>query len=237
MNNLAMTSALLYDILRIERREIRTLTVQPSKGQQHIRCVLTTASLDDCPAYTALSYVWGDAQDRVSIYVNGTEFSATRNLALALRYIQKPDEDVVLWVDAVCINQGDIDERNSQVQLMGTLYTEARFVLIWLGEADPTTDELVSAVEDKDTPVAPLPDAEDFITAHSDYALQVHRRMILFDIIALRSWWQRVWTVQECVLPRSDPTFQCGARYFTWRKFFDVFHDTFRKAQTGLNSM
>ncbi|KAH9875470.1 hypothetical protein J1614_004962 [Plenodomus biglobosus] len=231
-----MSSDFDYDTLDAKRQQIRTLTLHRGTGPDPITCVLNTVSLLDHPTYVALSYVWGDARDHLPINVNGSVFSAIRNLALALQYIRDTGEDVVLWVDAVCINQDDIDERNSQVQLMGILYAEAERVLIWLGEADETTDELVDMLESDDTPITPGPDIEDFIAAHTVYAVELCRRLILFDIIALRPWWQRVWTVQECVLPRNDPVFRCGLQTFSWERFFEVFYASFLKAQAGFNS-
>jgi hypothetical protein len=78
-----------------------------------IRCVLTTVSFIDRPTYTALSYVWGDSKDPLAVYVGDIEVSVTTNLAMALRCIRKPDDDKVPWVDALCINQDDIEERSS----------------------------------------------------------------------------------------------------------------------------
>ena len=112
-----------------EQQEIRTLTLKRGAFNDPTTCTLDTVSLADHPRYTALSYVWGDANDRLPIHVDGLLFSATKNLALALQYIRKADQDQVLWVDAICINQADIDERNNQVSLMGTLYSEAEEVI------------------------------------------------------------------------------------------------------------
>jgi hypothetical protein len=223
--------------LASEQQEIRTLTLKPGAFNDPINCVLNTVSLTNHPQYTALSYVWGDPTDRLPIYIDGIFFSATKNLALALQHIRKVDQDEVLWIDAVCINQKDIDERNDQVLLMGTLYSEAEEVVIWLGEADVTTDELVDTVVRKGLPTPPATDTEGFVEAHVEYAIQCTRIIVLFEIISLRPWWGRVWTVQECVLPQRDPIFLCGLRTFLWEDFFDTFYDAYRRVQGGLNSV
>jgi hypothetical protein len=217
-----MPSPLYQNRLCSERQEIRTLTLKQGAFDDPIHCALQTVSLADKPKYTALSYVWGDATDRLPIYVDGTLFSATKNLKIALQYIRKTDRDEVMWVDAVCINQNDIDERNNQVSLMGILYSEASHVIIWLGEADDTTDELVRIVQGNELPIPPAPEDQDFEQSHLQYAIQIHRLVTLIDIITLRPWWGRVWTVQECVLPNNDPSFQCGLRTFSCSKFFQV---------------
>jgi Heterokaryon incompatibility protein (HET) len=58
-------------------------------------------------AYTALSYVWGDASVTEDIIVNGVSFAVTSNLASALRQIRKVFGEVLLWADAICTYLGD----------------------------------------------------------------------------------------------------------------------------------
>jgi hypothetical protein len=188
-----------------------------------IHCSLQTVSLVDRPQYTALSYVWGDAHDLVPVIVDGSVFMATKNLRLALQYIRQVDRDKILWVDAICINQNDIEERNNQLSLMGALYSEAEEVIIWLGEADETTHELACVVQETGLPIVPATDAGDHVESDFQYIVRLTRVLYLLQIVALRPWWSRVWTVQECVLPRSDPIFRCGFQIFPWESFFAVF--------------
>jgi hypothetical protein len=232
-----MASSLYQHQLHLERDEIRTLTLKRGDLEDPVTCALHTVSLADQPIYTALSYVWGDPTLRLPIDVDGIPFSATKNLKLALQHIRKTDRDEVLWVDAVCINQTDIDERNNQVSLMGRLYSEAGGVIIWLGEPDETTDELVRIVNENGLPKLPAPEDEDYVKAHLQYAVRLTRLLTLFDIVALRPWWSRVWIVQECVLPRNDPVFQCGLRTFSWQNFFNMFYGVHNQAKSGLNSV
>lgn len=133
-----------YNYLDESRREIRLITLLPSEDDEgQIACWLETASLDDEPEYAALSYVWGDPDDTTEILVNDVAFSATTNLASGLLHFRRyglglpGQEDVAslprLWVDAICIDQQDMAERNQQVALMGDIYTKASYVLTWLG--------------------------------------------------------------------------------------------------------
>jgi Heterokaryon incompatibility protein (HET) len=93
----------LYQQLNAKNTEIRLLTLLSSTEETStIECTLTTASLKGNPKYTALSYVWGDPDITGEINVNRTTFSATVNLATALRHIRKNVGSVVLWVDAIC---------------------------------------------------------------------------------------------------------------------------------------
>lgn len=202
-----------------------------------VSCSLATVSLINHPSYTALSYVWGDPNHRLPIYINGMQVSVTKNLALALQYIRKVDRDQILWVDAVCINQADVDEKNSQVRLMGTLYSEAEDVIIWLGEADPTTDELAHFVQEGGVPIRPEADTGDFQSTYRTYIDQIDTIRALFQIVLIRPWWRRVWTVQECVLPKKNPVFHCGFKTFSWELFFTKFYNLYVETGGDLHSV
>jgi hypothetical protein len=92
------------------------------------------------PIYEALSYTWGDAVNKVPLKVNQSEEPVTTNLYSALFALRLENQDRPLWVDALCINQNDIEERNNQVQRMQSTYQRATRTLVWLGEADDTSD-------------------------------------------------------------------------------------------------
>jgi hypothetical protein len=223
--------------LNSERKEIRTLTLIRGEFDDPIQCSLQTVSLDDHPTYTALSYVWGDVRDNSPISVDGTVFLATKNLKLALQYIREVHQDLVLWVDAICINQNDTYERNNQVSLMGTLYSEAKEVIIWLGEADETTDGLVRVVQETGLPALPATDAENYEESWLQYKNTFARTIFSIAIVGLRPWWNRVWTVQECILARSDPIFRCGPHIFLWERFFDILIETLENVQRIVPNM
>jgi hypothetical protein len=128
----------LYEPLERTTREIRLLELLPAKDPTaNIRCILRKVSLDTKPIYLALSYVWGDAtNEKKTIEVNGIAVSVTSNLHKALLQM-RPDTNVELqtyWVDALCINQADNDEKSSQIQFMREIYGNAAVVVIWLGE-------------------------------------------------------------------------------------------------------
>jgi len=93
-------------------------------------------NLGDCPDYEALSYTWGSSGTDIHIELDGQDSSIRPNLAYALAALRR-SEPRVLWVDALCINQNNIHERNHQVEQMGEIYRQARRVLAWLGRPSP----------------------------------------------------------------------------------------------------
>lgn len=132
---------------------IRLLTVRQGGPGDSIECTLTTRPLavlestspiDHVLPYEALSYHWGsgDASLKIKIYTEGFpgSFRVRRNLHEALNQLRLPDRPRRLWIDAICINQDDNDEKNAQVSLMAEVYSKASSVCVWLGEASPDSD-------------------------------------------------------------------------------------------------
>src|SRR5438045_761334 len=109
-------------------REIRLLTLSSGRPDEPLQCHLYTTCLTTRPIYKALSYVWGDPASSKTpgniLILDGYPFPVTTNLRSALRHLRPPagGNSICLWVDAVCINQGDPDERSQQVTLMRDIY-------------------------------------------------------------------------------------------------------------------
>ncbi|KAH7398317.1 hypothetical protein BKA66DRAFT_565934 [Pyrenochaeta sp. MPI-SDFR-AT-0127] len=110
---------------------------------------------------------------------------------------------------------------------MGKIYSETEVVNIWLGESDASTDSLVEIVQHSGVPVRPEPGMEEFEKANIIFAKRLETVATVINIVAMRPWWRRVWTVQECILSRNDPIFQCGFATFSWESFFSVIHALF----------
>lgn len=150
----------IYTPLDVSSREIRLLRVTCSGFDDDfapVICNLVTASLDDPSLnYIALSYVWGLEMSQTPLVVNGTDFKATANLFDFLVRFRKisyvvPQWELAglsLWIDAVCINQEDIPERNDQVQMMGSIYRCAKRTISWLGPDDGGSEIAVKILRD-----------------------------------------------------------------------------------------
>ncbi|KAM0256149.1 hypothetical protein ACHAQJ_005126 [Trichoderma viride] len=196
-----------------DEQEIRLLSIaSPISKGNIISCSLQTISLNKAKDnFYALSYVWGDASDTAPILVNGHTFQATRNLVEALHHvpIAEPRCKQALWVDAVCINQHDIPERNSQVSIMGHIYKYAHKVVCWLGPGDETSDHVIQFINQLSGDMAAGWDGTtDFAPFHepvySDLVAKMHPHSLLRSpVLQHRQYWQRVWTFQEAVLARD----------------------------------
>ncbi|KAM0421173.1 hypothetical protein ACHAPT_011065 [Fusarium lateritium] len=118
--------------------EIRLMVLSPGRWKDPISCQLCTDWLQEERRemqYKALSYAWGlkSRSNPPHIQMQDTLLPITVNLECALRHLRRPDETLVLWVDAVCINQADVNERTAQVSRMGDVYSEATEVIVFLG--------------------------------------------------------------------------------------------------------
>lgn len=103
-------------------------------------------TLDEHPVYDALSYVWEDPTNLRSIWLSGHSHPATANLEIAPRHLRKVDAARILWVDALCINQADLKERELRVKHMNRIYKQARRVIGWVGEASEDNDDAVKFI-------------------------------------------------------------------------------------------
>jgi hypothetical protein len=134
----------------LEQGQIRLLHLKPAPSLDHeIVAHLEYSSLEQA-SFEALSYHWGDASNTLPITLNGTEWPVTVELHSALRNLRPRglyDAFRVLWVDALCINQQDDVERNTQVAQMADIYRSAKTVLVWLGEATDDSDAMMGWVK------------------------------------------------------------------------------------------
>ncbi|KAK8061082.1 HET-domain-containing protein [Apiospora hydei] len=115
--------------------KIRLVVINPGDWDSTISCCLLHHELDTNPKYIALSYAWGPTQVKKPIFVDGIELPVTVNLESALRHLRRQYEPLVIWIDAIAINQDDLAERSHQVGLMRRIYQQASRVIVWLGDS------------------------------------------------------------------------------------------------------
>ena len=184
------------------KKQIRLLTLLPGDWDSPIRVKLSDACLSEGPDYAALSYAWGDPNVTTDINLEGFDWPVTTNLEKALRHLRLEHEERILWTDALCINQGDVAEKSAQVTMMGGTFASAQNVIVWLGEADATSDAVLDFVNRGD------------IELHITNRIRFwHER---FREFGRRAWFKRVWVLQEIVLSRSDPQVLSGMRQAAW---------------------
>src|SRR6266480_5869272 len=127
---------MLFPPLDAAKKHSRVLHLRPaSQYNDDLICHFSIISLDDTVIqYEALSYVWGIQMHNDRVLVQGEPIKVTENLYIALQNMRFTDQERVLWIDALCIDQFNTEERAFQVSLMSSIYKRARNVVIWLGE-------------------------------------------------------------------------------------------------------
>jgi hypothetical protein len=136
------TLAEVYENLKVDSRNFRVLELQPSNDKTApIVCTLKSVRLDaetgePSQPYEALSYVWGLREAAELIKCNNISVPVKENCLEALHQLRRPSTTRLLFVDAICINQRDNNEKGEQVAIMGDIYAGAKCVLAWLGAND-----------------------------------------------------------------------------------------------------
>ena len=206
--------ASLYRPLDVNTKEIRLLSVVRDGVSGAVQCGLQYFPLLFCPAYVAPSYAWREpsrrdrsASSKEMVLVDGQDFLATNNLALALKTLRV--ETAFIWADAVCIDQINTSERSVQVSIMRMTYERAQKVVAWLG---PEKDESTVALDFIEL-VAEQSAKPDFpIWMMNTVESKLHvRGWTAFQTLFERSWWTRTWALQEFVLGKNVD-FVCGQR-------------------------
>lgn len=198
----------------LKQQTIRLLELHPANdASTAIKCSLVVASLHQGLGYEALSYCWGDASSKLTVVCNGQRLAITTSLHLALQHLRDATKPRTLWVDAICINQGDdgIVERTGQVQLMRHIYQKAQRVVIWLGEAHSNSHlamdlfKRIVAAKQKLEAVDNMPYFSQEFLDHN--GLPKNRwnaegeAWLALRPFFQRPWFRRIWWV--CYMPKS----------------------------------
>ncbi|TID21403.1 HET-domain-containing protein [Venturia nashicola] len=232
-----------YQPLETGRHEIRLFHLHPGQWLDQICCHLTTVSLDDKPKFEALSYVWGDPKDVLSIDMSGNTCDVTRNLEAALRRLRKKDSEQIVWIDQLCINQEDVAEKSQQVALMQEIYRSCEVALFWLGIIEDAEDmsnrhavdnpeqwRAESAAASAVEIIRQLGSGKHY---HEMACFQVLENSKLsvassytqgFEAIKLISrlpYWERAWVLQENILP-TEAIAYLGSYSMPWKSFKNV---------------
>lgn len=192
--------------------EIRMLTLrQPYAGLGHtsVRCRIDCVPLHDPGTFTALSYTWGDSSDTKTktILINKIPVEVSDNLHDALKQFVTMNVERV-WIDALCINQLDLEEKNRQVQYMKLIYSHATEVISWIGKPSDDSSQAMKLLR--------CPKPRNIWMPERGVTEEDRRQnWKVLDQFFDRPYWRRVWIVQE-VAVAAKVRILCGEEEMSW---------------------
>ncbi|KAF2743993.1 hypothetical protein M011DRAFT_489313 [Sporormia fimetaria CBS 119925] len=189
--------------LRQSRFRAKHLSPGVFELEEEIACV------DD---FEALSYSWGPSQPSAMLSLPDNTFLLIGpNLESFLRHRRHAVHTVTVWIDAVCINQSNVAELNSQVRMMHLLYKAAPRLTIWLGPASDDSDLAIDTLKS-------LNENRNVFMLVTRPAKRMHRAI---QALLAKSWWSRSWIVQEVAQGGSEAKYpktqlRCGNAIIAW---------------------
>jgi len=209
-----------YTPLPNSKEFIRVLEVHPGKNHRsRLRLTMRDAPLET--KYNCLSYTWGDGLPVCPIFINGQRFLVRHNLRTFLRRLRNrwTPSTLPIWIDAVTINQADVEEKNDQVSMMGQTYQRAERVIVWLGSGDQQVERAFRFVKQRTSvdyhgqetkcSLGRMPRDnqrnENIFKGLLSYMARVPLKEYwdAFDAISSLPYFRRLWIIQEILLARE----------------------------------
>jgi len=188
------------------QKGIRLLELSPRAVGAPISGRIKRVDLDSRPQYIAVSYVWGVSFKPHRLTTPEGDIPLTFSLYSALQSLQKRDNPVVLWADAICIDQSNNHEKVTQVRLMRQIYQSAEHVIGWIGDEKENSygaiKTLLQISMQAAHPISWPSSLASIPDSWSGRKIPSLNDGIWKDINALfqREWFRRVWIIQEVVL-------------------------------------
>jgi hypothetical protein len=180
----------------------------------------------DGTQYAAVSYCWGMPDNLIPVKINDQVCQVRRHVVEMLNTLYEVHKETLVWIDMLCINQNDVDERSSQVRMMGNIYTQARKVYAWLGQGCADVEDVFDVLK----AFSKWEESFDSSQIDSTELLRFHREMFWHfyemrhghlpaesdhddeNLLAEFNWiaalyaqpfWSRLWIVQELILAET----------------------------------
>lgn len=222
----------MYDELSITDGEFRLLQIEAADDPTtHVIARLFNASLDDPPPYEAVSYRWQQTKEFYFIKINGAKFPVMENVFLSLLECRRQSypSSPIFWIDSVCVNQKCTQDRNTQVQLMGRIYSTASVVRMWIGTESDHADRAFALIRRCGIPGQTSADLVAANVIQDEVGTKAVTKLLQ------REYWNRMWVFQEIVLAR-EAVVHCGKLQAPWSelRWLDAVssqHKLWREAQ------
>ncbi|KAI4237629.1 MAG: hypothetical protein LQ349_001719 [Xanthoria aureola] len=226
-----------YEYTPLDKKagEIRLMTLLPGRFNAPICITLKTKvlSLANIPKFQALSYAWGSDVECLNIHVvagrgvqgvRSAALSVTRNLFEGLKHLRQTRRSTVLWIDQICVDQKNLEERGEQVLRMPDIYSLAQGVTVWLGPEEDNSNVAMEILNDVGQDLAVDWGLQEYeVNPYSSlYSrgldLSPQQWLSIMNLLS-RSWFDRLWVVQEVCLARKWVRMVCGFKVIPFVTF------------------
>jgi Heterokaryon incompatibility protein (HET) len=234
---------------------VRVVVLKPAKVfEDPLRCDIIQYSRseflcnpDNTAHYTAVSYTWGEPVFSEHILCNSDSsiVRITTNANSLLRHLRKQHVARYLWIDAICMNEGDAVEKAEQIPLMGKIYETAKKVRIWLGDADEDTAKVFAFLRSAHSDYAEDPKVVDLILGLLQNVFG-YTPVDEIENFLRRLWFCRLWVIQEA-MSALHTTAHCGnnSMPFPWftaafkvlRAAADVRNERFQLSEKAIEAL
>lgn len=184
---------------------MRLLKIQPGEGDDPIRGELVIISTNSQQIYDAVSYTWadqtGDSTRRFRAFIGTSYVLITRSCQEVLQRIRSRFYTKCVWIDSVCVDQDNLQERGHQVQLMPRIYTRAKKTYVYVGPTTCKDDSLLETLAAG--------------RVEHSWGAEEESLWVAFNNFLRRPYFFRVWIIQEIALS-LNPVIICGEKEFPW---------------------
>lgn len=219
-----------HQYLPLGHRHIRLL--KASRDDKYLpaelKCEYLLAPLDELlVTYTAISYVWGDPTPVARIICSdGGYLSLTASATAILNAIVDVKAPGYFWIDQLCINQEDKQEKADQVRMMGEIFASANNVIAWLGAPTADSNMATDFVVTLFNAMKKLTSQDRVITADSlcqnTGCEHPSPKWLALRNFLKRPWFERLWIVQEIIMATGEMILLCGSFSITWDTLAEV---------------
>lgn len=212
-----MMTGAIYSYKPVQHNQLRLLKFVHDESSTLINVVLELFSVEEpLPQFHSVSYAWAlDASGLTrnsSIQIEGQDFPVLDSLYEFLEALRSKGvmyDGVWWWIDSICIDQHNLQERGHQVKLLQRIYRQAYHSIVWLGRESSDSNLAIDFIK-----VLDKISRRKYTVEELRSTLEIekyHPEWKALENFLARRWWSRIWTVQEFVLPQSV-SFWCGSK-------------------------
>lgn len=187
----------------LDENSIRLIEIHPATHDgDPVICILHEVTFGSQPIFEALSYMWGTGEEDNHVTLNGFQFSVRKNLLDALIFLRRQvgaaKQRQLFWVDTICINQHNVEERNRQLRIMDQIYFRASTVVVWLGSRYTEFQERMPEASNRVFKSGEKQQEEETTGRGRDTAPDGNRiQLDMARQLCKDPYWNRLWVIQE----------------------------------------